>query len=172
MARNNQMPPDLVEKVPLMPVSDHRPSENDDDKEEDARPTVTKPYPGVDDGFFPENDEQPGISHRAGPDGKSDKPEPVDGSKPALPADIPPGIFTYPPDDVETGNDIPDLETPILPDVNVYQHKKTLAQGMMDLALFSANANQLRYVLESTSRHPYFYPSVVLISFSLIMQVS
>lgn len=58
-----------------------------------------------------------------------------------------------------------------IPDVNIYQHKKTLAQGMMDLALFSANANQLRYVVES-SGHPYYYPSLVLITFSLIMQVS
>lgn len=59
-----------------------------------------------------------------------------------------------------------------VPDVNVYQHKKTLAQGMMDLALFSANANQLRYVLESASDHPYFYPGIFMISVSLILQVS
>lgn len=58
-----------------------------------------------------------------------------------------------------------------LPDVNIYQHKKTVAQGMMDLALFSANANQLRYVLESND-HPYYYPGIVLISISLIFQVS
>lgn len=58
-----------------------------------------------------------------------------------------------------------------IPDVNIYQHKKTLAQGMMDLALFSANANQLRYVVES-SQHPYFYPSIIMITFSLVFQVS
>lgn len=58
-----------------------------------------------------------------------------------------------------------------IPDVNLYQHKKTVAQGMMDLALFSANANQLRYVLESSS-HPFYYPGLVLISLSLIFQVS
>lgn len=58
-----------------------------------------------------------------------------------------------------------------IPDVNIYQHKKTLAQGMMDLALFSANANQLRYVVES-SQHPYYYPSMVMITFSLLLQVS
>ena len=56
-------------------------------------------------------------------------------------------------------------------DINVYQHKKTLAQGMMDLALLSANANQLRYVLESGGDHPYYYPSLVMISMSLILQV-
>jgi hypothetical protein len=53
----------------------------------------------------------------------------------------------------------------------VYAHKKTLAQGMMDLALLSANANQLRYVLDMGSSHPYFYPSAVLIATSLALQV-
>ena len=59
-----------------------------------------------------------------------------------------------------------------IPDVNEYQHKKTLAQGMMDLALLSANANQLRYVLESYNRHPYYHFSLVFISMSLVLQVS
>ncbi|XP_056631280.1 ninjurin-1 isoform X1 [Diorhabda sublineata] len=58
-----------------------------------------------------------------------------------------------------------------IPDINVYQHKKTLAQGMMDLALFSANANQLRYVLDSYQRHPYYWPSFIFIVLSLSMQV-
>ncbi|CAH0677279.1 unnamed protein product [Chilo suppressalis] len=59
------------------------------------------------------------------------------------------------------------------PNVNTYQQKKNLAQGMMDLALLSANANQLRYVLEtSAGGHPYYYPSVVLISLSIILQVA
>ncbi|KYN15236.1 PREDICTED: ninjurin-1-like [Trachymyrmex cornetzi] len=63
----------------------------------------------------------------------------------------------------------------VTPDVNIYQHKKTLAQGMMDLALLSANANQMRYVLQadkSTGRHPYFYPSLVMISMSLFLQIA
>lgn len=59
----------------------------------------------------------------------------------------------------------------ITPDVNVYQQKKNLAQGMMDLALLSANANQLRYVLEAGDLHPYYYPSLIFISASLILQV-
>lgn len=42
----------------------------------------------------------------------------------------------------------------------------------MDLALLSANANQLRYVLESYDRHPYYYPSLVMVALSLILQVS
>ncbi|XP_023161234.1 ninjurin-1 isoform X3 [Drosophila hydei] len=63
------------------------------------------------------------------------------------------------------------VDTPI-PDVNAYQHKKTLAQGMMDLALLSANANQLRYVLETNRQHPYFYPSLIFISLSIIFQIA
>ncbi|XP_035732799.1 ninjurin-1-like [Vespa mandarinia] len=58
-----------------------------------------------------------------------------------------------------------------IPDVNIYQHKKTLAQGMMDLALLSANANQLRYVLQTDGRHPYYYPSLTMITSSLLIQV-
>ncbi|XP_043648621.1 ninjurin-A isoform X2 [Drosophila teissieri] len=63
------------------------------------------------------------------------------------------------------------VETPI-PDVNAYQHKKTLAQGMMDLALLSANANQLRYVLDRQSTHIYYYPSLLFISLSILFQVA
>ncbi|KAH8385505.1 hypothetical protein KR200_004666 [Drosophila serrata] len=63
------------------------------------------------------------------------------------------------------------VETPV-PDVNAYQHKKTLAQGMMDLALLSANANQLRYVLETNTQHPYFYPSLIFISLSIVFQIA
>lgn len=60
-----------------------------------------------------------------------------------------------------------------IPDVvNTYQQKKNLAQGMMDLALLSANANQLRYVLETFDRHPYNYVCLVLLSCSLLFQVA
>ncbi|KPJ17290.1 Ninjurin-1 [Papilio machaon] len=59
-----------------------------------------------------------------------------------------------------------------IPDVNTYQQKKNLAQGMMDLALLSANANQMRYVLESSTSHPYFYPSLVFISLNVIFQIA
>lgn len=60
----------------------------------------------------------------------------------------------------------------VIPDINVYQQKKNLAQGMMDLALLSANANQLRYVIESGARHPYYWFSFVTISISLLLQVN
>jgi Ninjurin len=55
--------------------------------------------------------------------------------------------------------------------LNFYQQKKSMAQGMLDLALLSANANQLRYVLDSNQRNHYFYVSLTLISISLVLQV-
>ncbi|XP_014474480.1 PREDICTED: ninjurin-1-like [Dinoponera quadriceps] len=60
----------------------------------------------------------------------------------------------------------------VTPDVNLYQHKKTVAQGMMDLALLSANANQMRYVLQTDGQHPYFYPSLIMIGTSLLLQIA
>ena len=42
---------------------------------------------------------------------------------------------------------------------------------MLDLALLSANANQLRYVLDTNVRNHYFYVSLSLISTSLVLQV-
>lgn len=42
---------------------------------------------------------------------------------------------------------------------------------MMDLALLSANANQLRYVLNSTNRGHYYYISMTLISISIVLQI-
>ena len=59
-------------------------------------------------------------------------------------------------------------------DVNLYATKKTVAQGMMDLALLTANANQLRYVLESGKYGDpgaNYYISITLIGFSIVMQV-
>ncbi|XP_012230319.1 ninjurin-1 [Linepithema humile] len=67
---------------------------------------------------------------------------------------------------------IPPVQLVATPDVNIYQHKKTLAQGMMDLALLSANANQMRYVLQTDGQHPYFYPSLTMISMSLFLQIA
>ncbi|CAH0546164.1 unnamed protein product [Brassicogethes aeneus] len=49
---------------------------------------------------------------------------------------------------------------------------KTAAQGMMDIALITANANQLRYVLEYNEYIPTYHLLIVLIAISLILQVS
>jgi hypothetical protein len=54
---------------------------------------------------------------------------------------------------------------------NTYAAKKTVAQGMMDIALITANANQLRYVLEFGERDTIFYTVTVLIAVSIVLQV-
>ncbi|XP_053649548.1 ninjurin-A isoform X2 [Cherax quadricarinatus] len=59
-------------------------------------------------------------------------------------------------------------------DVNLYATKKTVAQGMMDLALLTANANQLRYVIEAGkfgNLGPNYYISITFISISIILQL-
>lgn len=98
---------------------------------------------GIDDGFLPERPEIPDEDY---PNSFDRRPSFAIG-----PTWIPPGSIT--------------------PDMNIYQQKKTIAQGMMDLALLSANANQMRYVLQNKGRHPYYYPSLVMIGMSLILQV-
>lgn len=164
----------------------------DDDDDALDVPFTREARPGVDDGFFPvtANGFAPpsGIKPRLGdteptntsidekridmPDGPQT--DPANGDIPlvrrgSIPFPYAPG---FPPGSgVQVITD-ENNQPRIIPDVNVYQQKKNLAQGMMDLALLSANANQLRYVLESFERHPYYYFSVVFISFSLILQVA
>jgi Ninjurin len=57
-------------------------------------------------------------------------------------------------------------------DLSNFVQKKSLAQGMMDLALVSANTNQLRYVIDMHDDHPYYLTSLALIIGSLILQVA
>lgn len=115
---------------------------------------------GIDDGFLPDKadrDDRDRDLGRRTPGRRGSVPRP----------------FPYAPEYDPLGPPlIIDPNARVIPDVNVYQQKKNLAQGMMDLALLSANANQLRYVLESYQRHPYFYFSLVFISTSIICQVA
>merc|ERR1712048_1345566 len=57
-------------------------------------------------------------------------------------------------------------------DVNRYATKKTLAQGMLDVALLTANASQLKYVLQlGEDKHDFYYLMLALIILSIILQV-
>lgn len=38
---------------------------------------------------------------------------------------------------------------------NRYATKKTIAQGMLDIALLTANASQLKYILQVIIKHKY-----------------
>ncbi|EDV95806.1 ninjurin-A isoform X1 [Drosophila grimshawi] len=123
-----------------------------DDDDNDERPYAKGSNAGVDDGLLGNGGGNVGM----------DVPRPNGGRRPS---------YAFPGYNGPEFVNINGVETPI-PDVNAYQHKKTLAQGMMDLALLSANANQLRYVLETGSGHPYYYPSLIFISLSILFQIA
>ena len=58
-------------------------------------------------------------------------------------------------------------------DANRYATKKTIAQGMLDVALLTANASQLKYVLQvGEENHPFYTLMLSLIILSIILQVS
>ncbi|XP_053614301.1 ninjurin-2 isoform X1 [Plodia interpunctella] len=56
-------------------------------------------------------------------------------------------------------------------DANRYATKKTVAQGMLDIALLTSNASQLKYVLQVGPKHEFYTLLVVLISISIILQL-
>ncbi|XP_060528948.1 ninjurin-1-like isoform X3 [Cylas formicarius] len=57
-------------------------------------------------------------------------------------------------------------------DVNKYATKKTIAQGLLDVALLTANASQLKYVLQVGEKHEFYTLMLTLITISIILQVS
>ncbi|XP_055389629.1 ninjurin-1 isoform X4 [Condylostylus longicornis] len=56
-------------------------------------------------------------------------------------------------------------------DANRYATKKTIAQGMLDIALLTANASQLKYILQVGERHDFYKLMLGLISTSIILQI-
>ncbi|KAJ0173986.1 hypothetical protein K1T71_010132 [Dendrolimus kikuchii] len=56
-------------------------------------------------------------------------------------------------------------------DANRYATKKTVAQGMLDIALLTSNASQLKYVLQVGPKHEFYTLLVWLISISIVLQV-
>ncbi|XP_055695512.1 ninjurin-1 isoform X2 [Lutzomyia longipalpis] len=57
-------------------------------------------------------------------------------------------------------------------DANRYATKKTIAQGMLDIALLTANASQLKYILQVGQKHEFYTLMLTLISISICLQVS
>ncbi|XP_060528964.1 uncharacterized protein LOC132703596 isoform X5 [Cylas formicarius] len=55
-------------------------------------------------------------------------------------------------------------------DVNKYATKKTIAQGLLDVALLTANASQLKYVLQVGEKHEFYTLMLTLITISIILQ--
>ncbi|XP_008145744.2 ninjurin-1-like [Eptesicus fuscus] len=56
--------------------------------------------------------------------------------------------------------------------MNSYANKKSVAESMLDIALLMANASQLKAVINQGPGFPSFVPLVVLISISLVLQVT
>ncbi|XP_053956855.1 ninjurin-B [Anastrepha ludens] len=52
-----------------------------------------------------------------------------------------------------------------------YAGNKNLAEGLMDIALLSANANQLRFLLTYNDKARSYYMSLGLVGLSLVLQV-
>jgi len=55
---------------------------------------------------------------------------------------------------------------------NKYATKKTLAKGLLDIGLLMANASQLKSLLSLGSGTDYYWANLVLISLSIILQVT
>ncbi|KAJ6640732.1 Ninjurin-2, partial [Pseudolycoriella hygida] len=56
-------------------------------------------------------------------------------------------------------------------DTNTYASKKSFAQGMLDLALISSNAAQLKYILTAGTEHQFYTLLLSLILLSLCLQI-
>ncbi|RWS02888.1 Ninjurin-1-like protein, partial [Dinothrombium tinctorium] len=56
-------------------------------------------------------------------------------------------------------------------DMNIYSTRKTVAQGMMDIALMTANASQLKYVLLNATNHRYLEVTISLLTISIVLQI-
>ncbi|XP_063696167.1 ninjurin-2-like [Culicoides brevitarsis] len=56
-------------------------------------------------------------------------------------------------------------------DINSFATRKSLAQGMLDLALLTANAAQLKYILTLGPRYQFYQLLLVLIAASIGLQV-
>ncbi|XP_065091563.1 ninjurin-2-like [Ochlerotatus camptorhynchus] len=56
-------------------------------------------------------------------------------------------------------------------DINDYATRKTFIQGMLDLALLTANAAQLKYLLTVGSAHPFYNFLLILVITSISLQI-
>lgn len=56
--------------------------------------------------------------------------------------------------------------------INEYATKKTIAQGLINMALFSANASQLNFILKVGPMHRFYWFLLMSIGASIFLQVS
>ncbi|CAG7835653.1 unnamed protein product [Allacma fusca] len=55
--------------------------------------------------------------------------------------------------------------------MNRYATKKTIAQGLFDVALLSANASLLKFLVQVKGHHPFFALSITLTILSIVLQI-
>ena len=55
---------------------------------------------------------------------------------------------------------------------SAYSQKKTMAEGLLDVGLLVANASQLKALLDRGPSHDYYYPLLVLLLLSILVQVT
>ncbi|XP_030296312.1 ninjurin-2-like isoform X3 [Sparus aurata] len=55
--------------------------------------------------------------------------------------------------------------------MNLYATKKTVSEGMLDIALFLANITHMKTVIEQGAGYRYYIAVLTLISFSLALQI-
>ncbi|XP_025072311.1 ninjurin-1-like [Alligator sinensis] len=59
----------------------------------------------------------------------------------------------------------------IIRNINTYARTKTLAQGFLDMALFTANASQMKHLLQQGTDAQFYYFLFVLLCISIILQL-
>lgn len=57
-------------------------------------------------------------------------------------------------------------------DISKYSTKKSIAQGLLDISLLTANISQLKYVLQVGNRHEFYTLILTLLSISIFLQAS
>ncbi|XP_078257660.1 ninjurin-1-like [Rhinoraja longicauda] len=59
----------------------------------------------------------------------------------------------------------------VIRNINTYARTKTIAQGFLDIALFTANASQLKHLMEQGPAIRFYYFLMVLLCISIILQL-
>ncbi|XP_075432407.1 ninjurin-1-like [Ascaphus truei] len=59
----------------------------------------------------------------------------------------------------------------VIRNINTYARTKTLAQGFLDMALFTANASQMKHLLEQGPGTQFYYLLITLLCISVILQL-
>ncbi|XP_014773313.1 ninjurin-1 isoform X2 [Octopus bimaculoides] len=65
----------------------------------------------------------------------------------------------------------PEESTPITFNYYRYATKKTMAQGLLDVALLMSNASQLKAILDVGEAHDYYHALVAIVIISISLQV-